>query len=123
MSTSAVQRARGWGGRRSGSQRPEGRAFIAGRLVPARAGRLFDDVSPIDGQTICQVARCGPEDVGLAVATARDAFEQGSGRRMEPRERKRILRPLAEAIRADVAHLALLETRDVGKAIGNSVGV
>ena len=42
---------------------------------------------------------------------------------MEPKERKRILRRFAEAIRADVDHLALLETRDVGKPIQNSVSV
>jgi acyl-CoA reductase-like NAD-dependent aldehyde dehydrogenase len=57
------------------------------------------------------------------VAAARDSFEKGSWRRMEPRERKRILRRFAEAIRADVDELALLETRDVGKPIVNSVGV
>jgi acyl-CoA reductase-like NAD-dependent aldehyde dehydrogenase len=123
MSSSAVQRDRGMWERLSASQRPEGRAFIAGRLVGARDGRVFDDVSPIDGRTICQVARCGPEDVEAAVAAARDSFEKGSWRRMEPRERKRILRRFAEAIRADVDELALLETRDVGKPIVNSVGV
>jgi len=42
---------------------------------------------------------------------------------MEPKERKKILRRFAEAIRADVDTLALLETRDVGKPIVNSVGV
>src|ERR1700756_28973 len=123
MSTSAVQRDRGMWERLSASQRPEGRAFIAGRLVGARDGRVFDDVSPIDGRTICQVARCGPEDVEAAVTAARDSFERGSWRRLEPRERKRILRRFAEAIRADVDELALLETRDVGKPIVNSVGV
>jgi len=123
MGTSAVQRDRGMWERLSASQRLEGRAFIAGRLVGARDGRVFDDVSPIDGRTICQVARCGPEDVEAAVAAARDSFEKGSWRRMEPRERKRILRRFAEAIRADVDELALLETRDVGKPIVNSVGV
>jgi acyl-CoA reductase-like NAD-dependent aldehyde dehydrogenase len=57
------------------------------------------------------------------VAAARRSFESGSWRRTEPKERKRILRRFAEAIRADTARLALLETRDVGKPISNSVGV
>jgi len=39
------------------------------------------------------------------------------------KERKRILRRFAELIRADVDRLALLETRDVGKPIVNSVSV
>jgi acyl-CoA reductase-like NAD-dependent aldehyde dehydrogenase len=103
--------------------RPEGRAFIGGRLVPARDGRTFDDVSPIDGRVICRVARGGPEDIDVAVASAREAFESGVWRRMEPRARKRILLRFAELIRADVERLALLETLDVGKPIINSVDV
>jgi 4-(gamma-glutamylamino)butanal dehydrogenase len=123
MSTSAVQRDRSTWERLAAKERPEGRAFIGGRLVPARDGRLFDDISPIDGSVICQVARCGPGDVAEAVAAARASFESGPWRRMEPRERKRVLRRFAAAIRADVDQLALLETRDVGKPIVNSVSV
>ena len=57
------------------------------------------------------------------MAAARASFESGPWRRMEPRERKRILGRFAEAIRADVDRLALLETLDVGKPIQNSVAV
>jgi acyl-CoA reductase-like NAD-dependent aldehyde dehydrogenase len=80
-------------------------------------------VSPIDGSLICEVARGAAADIDLAVAAARRSFESGSWRRTEPKERKRTLRRFAEAIRADTARLALLETRDVGKPISNSVGV
>src|SRR6202043_2789917 len=97
--------------------RPEGRAFIAGRPVAARDGRVFDDVSPIDGQVLCQVARCGPADVDAAVAAARASFETGPGRRRERRERKRILRRFAKLTRAAVDGRALPETRGVGKPI------
>ena len=123
MSTSALHRDRAAWERLSATLKPEGRAFIAGRLVDARDRRVFDDVSPIDGSSICSVARCGPEDVAAAVAAARESFQSGPWRRMEPKERKRILRRFAEAIRADVDRLALLETRDVGKPIVNSVSV
>jgi gamma-glutamyl-gamma-aminobutyraldehyde dehydrogenase len=123
VSTPALERDRGTWERLAASLKPEGRAFIAGRLVPARDGRVFEDLSPIDGRAICAVARCGPEDVAAAVAAARGTFEKGSWRRTEPRERKRILRRFAEAIRADLDHLALLETRDVGKPIRDSVSV
>jgi acyl-CoA reductase-like NAD-dependent aldehyde dehydrogenase len=123
MSTPALQRDRGTWERLAASVRPEGRAFIAGRPVAARDGGVFDDVSPIDGKVLCQVARCRSADVDAAVAAARTSFETGPWRRMEPKERKRILRRFAELIRADVDTLALLETRDVGKPIVNSVGV
>src|SRR3984893_12759598 len=123
MSTPAIQRDPGAWERLSATRKPQGRAFIAGKAVAARDGRVFDDVSPIDGQSICHVARCGAADVEAAVAAARSSFETGPWRRMEPRERKRILRGFAELIRADVDRLALLETRDVGKPIANSVSV
>jgi 4-(gamma-glutamylamino)butanal dehydrogenase len=123
MIPSALPRDRRTWERLAAEHRPEGRAFIGGRLVASSDGRVFDDISPIDGRVICPIARCGAADVAAAVAAARDSFESGPWRRMEPRERKRILRRFAEAIRADVDRLALLETRDVGKPIVNSVSV
>jgi acyl-CoA reductase-like NAD-dependent aldehyde dehydrogenase len=123
MSTAAVPRDRAAWERLAALVSPEGRAFIAGRHGPARDGAVFDDVSPIDGRVFCQVARCRAADVGAAVAAARASFENGPWRRMEPRERKRVLRRFAELIRDDVERLAVLETRDVGKPIANSVEV
>jgi acyl-CoA reductase-like NAD-dependent aldehyde dehydrogenase len=101
----------------------EGRAFINGRHVAAQSGRVFDDISPIDGKVIGQVARCGAADVDAAVAAARASFDGGAWRRSEPRQRKRVLLRFAELIRADIEHLALLETLDVGKPIHNSINV
>ncbi len=103
--------------------RPEGRAFVAGRHQPALDGATFEDLSPINGKPLCQVARCREQDVDAAVAAARATFESGVWRASEPRERKRVLRRFAELIRADVERLALIETLDVGKPIVNSVGV
>jgi acyl-CoA reductase-like NAD-dependent aldehyde dehydrogenase len=123
MPATAAKRDRAQWAQLAAELRPEGRAFIDGRLVPARDGRAFDDVSPIDGRVICRVARGGPEDIDAAVASARESFESGIWRRMEPKARKRILLRFAELIRADVDRLALLETLDVGKPIINSVEV
>ncbi|HUO19520.1 MAG TPA: aldehyde dehydrogenase [Steroidobacteraceae bacterium] len=123
MSTSALQRDRATWERLAAAARPEGRAIIAGRAVAALDGRVFDDVSPIDGAVIAQVARCGAADVDAAVRAARASFESGPWRRMEPRDRKRILKRFAAGIRADLDNLALLETRDVGKPIVNSLAV
>jgi gamma-glutamyl-gamma-aminobutyraldehyde dehydrogenase len=112
----------GWE-RSAAALRIEGRAFINGRHLAARSGRSFDDISPIDGKVIGQVARCEAADIDAAVAAARATFESGVWRRTEPRERKRILQRFAELIRADVERLALLETLDVGKPILNSINV
>ncbi|PRH85411.1 aldehyde dehydrogenase PuuC [Labrys okinawensis] len=102
---------------------PEGRAFIDGRYVPALSGKTFAKASPIDGRMIAEVADCGADDIEAAVKAARAAFEDGRWRLKPPAEKKRILLRLAELIRADLEHLALLETLDVGKVISNSLSV
>jgi acyl-CoA reductase-like NAD-dependent aldehyde dehydrogenase len=109
--------------RSAAALRIEGRAFINGRHVSARSGRSFDDISPIDGKVIGQVARCEAADIDIAVAAARTTFESGVWRRTEPRQRKQVLLRFAELIHADVERLALLETLDVGKPILNSINV
>jgi acyl-CoA reductase-like NAD-dependent aldehyde dehydrogenase len=123
MSTSALERDRPAWERLSAGLKPEGRAFIGGRFTSALDGDVFDDISPIDGRSICQVARGRAADVEAAVKAARASFETGPWRRLDPKERKKILRRFAELIRNDVDTLALLETRDVGKPIVNSVAV
>ncbi len=123
MTTTAIPTERETWERLAAKLQPQGRAIIDGTPTDAEDGRTFDDVSPIDGTVITQVARGSAAEVNRAVAAARRTFEQGHWRRTEPRERKKILRRFAEAIRADTARLALLETRDVGKPIGNSVSV
>ncbi len=123
MTTTTIPADRATWERLSAKLHPQGRAIIDGTATEAQDGRTFDDVSPIDGSLITQVARGGAADVDRAVAAARRTFEAGHWRRTEPRERKKILRRFAEAIRADTVRLALLETRDVGKPIGNSVSV
>ena len=123
MPATTGKRDREYWARLAATLRPEGRAIIDGRRVAARDGRTFDDKSPIDGRVICQVARGGTADIDAAVASARAAFERGVWRRTPPRERKRVLLRFAELISADLDHLALLETLDVGKPIVNSVEV
>jgi gamma-glutamyl-gamma-aminobutyraldehyde dehydrogenase len=123
MTAVAMRRGRGDWERLATPLRPEGRALIGGRLQGAVSGRSFDKHSPIDGRSIAQVARCGEADVDAAVAAARAAFEAGHWRHTEPKERKRVLLRFAELIRADLEHLALLETLDVGKPIQNSLEV
>jgi len=81
MSTPAVRRDRSAWERLSASLQPEGRAIIGGRAVAAADGRVFEDVSPIDGRTIAEVARGAAADVDAAVASARASFESGVSNR------------------------------------------
>jgi gamma-glutamyl-gamma-aminobutyraldehyde dehydrogenase len=103
--------------------RPEGRAFINGQYVAAKSGKTFAKGSPIDGRVIAQVADCDASDIDAAVWAAREAFEDGRWRDKAPADKKAIMLAFAQAIRDDIATLALLETLDVGKVIGNSIAV
>src|SRR6185437_3753706 len=123
MSTSGATRTRADWQQLAVITRPEGRAFINGQRVGALNGRVFDDVSPIDGRVVAEVARCGSADVDAAVTAARAAFNAGTWRHTDPATRKRTLQRFAQLIRDDIDRLAILETLDVGKPILNSVNV
>ncbi len=99
---------------------PEGRAFIDGAYVDALSGETFDCVSPIDGSVIAQIAACDTADVDRAVKGARAAFEKGAWSKASPAKRKHTLIRFAELIREHADELALLETIDMGKPIGDS---
>ena len=123
MSTPSATRTRQDWEQLATATRPEGRAFIDGKKVGALDGKVFDDISPVNGRVVAEVARCGAADVDAAVASARAAFNEGSWRRTDPATRKRVMHRFAQLIRDDIDHLAILETLDVGKPILNSVNV
>ena len=99
---------------------PEGRAFIDGHYVEAADRESFACVSPIDQRILCQAASCQQADVDLAVSAARAAFESGVWSGLAPAARKTILLRFADLIDANADELALLETLDMGKPIGDS---
>jgi gamma-glutamyl-gamma-aminobutyraldehyde dehydrogenase len=101
----------------------DGRAVIGGKRVDAVAGETFACVSPIDGSTIAQVARGQSADVNAAVASSRQAFDDGRWARQAPAARKKTLLRFAEKILAAKEELALLETLDMGKPIKYSQSV
>lgn len=92
-------------------------AFIDGHFRPAISGKTFDTVNPATGAVLAKVAACGQEDVDLAVAKARDAFEDGRWSRLHPKERKEVLIKLAKLVKRNARELAVLESLDSGKTI------
>ncbi|MFD1554574.1 aldehyde dehydrogenase [Paraburkholderia silviterrae] len=108
---------------KAASLKIDGRAFIDGAPRDAYSGRTFDCVSPIDGRVLASVADCGAADVDAAVAAARRAFEQGVWAGLNPRERKAVLLRWAALMREHQDELALLETLDAGKPIGDTTTV
>jgi 4-guanidinobutyraldehyde dehydrogenase / NAD-dependent aldehyde dehydrogenase len=108
---------------RAATVRPDGRALIDGQRAWADDGQVFSSVSPIDGRTLAQVARCGPADLDRAVAGARRAFEDRRWSGQSPAARKKVLLKFAELLLAARDELALLETLDMGKPVQFSLKV
>lgn len=98
-------------------------AVIAGRSVPAQSGKTFDTLNPANGKVLAKVSECAVEDVNLAVAAARQAFDEGPWPRMSPAERKVILQRFATVIEAHTDELAELEALEAGKPISDVIGI
>lgn len=101
----------------------EGRAFINGAYTSAADGKTFDCINPANGQKLADIAWCGEAEVDAAVKAARAAFESGAWSELAPLARGKILKRFAALIREHGDELALLETLDMGKPIGDSTTV
>ena len=93
--------------------------FINGREVPARSGETFIDVNPATEEVLATGARGGPEDVDLAVRSARTAFRRRWGD-LPGRERAKYLFRIARLLQERSREFAVLETMDSGKPIRES---
>ena len=92
--------------------------LIDGERVPAAEGATFETVNPASGEVFRTVAQAGPEDADRAVRAAARAFEDWGVR--TPVQRARILHRWADLIEEHADELALIETRDMGMAIGDA---
>ena len=92
--------------------------LIDGERVPAAEGATFETVNPASTEVFCTVAQAGPEDADRAVRAATRAFEDWGVR--TPIQRAKILHRWADLIEEHADELALIETRDMGMAIGDA---
>ncbi|WP_280952733.1 MULTISPECIES: aldehyde dehydrogenase [Neorhizobium] len=89
--------------------------FIGGKFVPPVHGRYFDNITPITGAKVCEVARSDVADVELALDAAHDAKEAWG--RTSASERANILLKIAGRLEDNLQLLAQAETWDNGKPI------
>ncbi len=92
--------------------------FIGGEFVPPKAGRYFDNTTPISGQVICQIARSDGSDIEAALDAAHAAKDAWG--RTSTAERAVILNQIADRLQDNLDKLALCETWDNGKPIRES---
>jgi len=86
--------------------------FIGGEFVDAEAATTIDVHNPHDGSLLASVAEARAVDVDRAAIAAQAAFGQWSS--MQAADRGRLLLRLADAIEANAAELARLESIDTG---------
>src|SRR5580698_2005991 len=89
--------------------------YIGGEWRAPNAGRYFDNVSPITGQPVCEIARSDTSDVEAALDAAHAAKDAWG--RTSPAERAVILNKIADRMEANLERLATAETWDNGKPI------
>lgn len=89
--------------------------FIGGEWIAPKSGEYFENISPVDGEVLTKIPRSNEQDVELAVAAAKKAFE--SYKHTSVIERSTMLNRVADAIEANLEALAVAETLDNGKTI------
>ena len=89
--------------------------FIGGKFVAPVDGRYMDNVTPITGQKVCEVARSSAADIELALDAAHAAKDAWG--KQSAAERSNILLKVADRIEENLDLIAAAETWDNGKPI------
>ncbi|TGK60193.1 aldehyde dehydrogenase family protein [Leptospira wolffii] len=89
--------------------------YIGGGWVRPVKGQYFDNITPVTGKKLCEVARSGSEDIELALDAAHKAKEAWG--KTSFAERSLILNRIADRMQENLEALATVETWDNGKPI------
>lgn len=89
--------------------------YIGGEWVKPQSGEYFDNISPVNGQTYCQVARSNEADVELALDAAHKAKSAWATTSVSARSN--LLLKIADRIEQNLELLAIAETWENGKPI------
>ena len=89
--------------------------FIGGKFVPPVNGEYFDNITPITGEVVCEVAKSGAADVELALDAAHAAKSAWGSK--PAAERSNIILKIADRMEENLDLLARAETWDNGKPI------
>ncbi len=96
--------------------------FIDGAQTGASTGDESSIRDPANGGEIARVPRASADDVDRAVTAAHRRYREGEWRTAPVRERRDVLRRIADLIRRDREPLARLESQNAGKPISAARG-
>jgi len=89
--------------------------YIGGEWVAPLSGQYFENVTPVTGQVLCEIARSNAADVDRALDAAHAAKKMWG--KTSAAERGRMLEKIAQRIEENLEMLATVETWDNGKPI------
>ena len=95
--------------------------FINGEFVPSRQHKTFEVLNPSTEEEITHIYEAREDDVDIAVAAAKKAFENGWST-ADPEMRTKCLIRLADLIDEHAETLASIESLDNGKSLFCSRG-
>ncbi|WP_434674006.1 aldehyde dehydrogenase [Pseudomonas sp. R1-15] len=98
-------------------------AFINGEFRDALSGKTFITTNPATGEQLAEIAACDTRDVDVAVAAAKQAFEDGRWHKLSPGARKQVLLRFAQLLEDNAHELAVLESLDSGKPVSECQNV
>jgi betaine-aldehyde dehydrogenase len=91
--------------------------FLGGRFSPASDGGSRESIDPATGDVVARVAEATRDDAERAIAIARAAFDDGPWPQTAALDRARLLNRIADALDANAADFAAIETLDCGKPL------
>ena len=89
--------------------------WIGGKWTPPVKGQYFENPSPVNGKTFCEVARSTAEDIDLALDAAHAAAPAWGKNSVA--ERSLVLLKIADRIEQNLEKIAVAESWDNGKAV------
>ncbi len=89
--------------------------YIGGEWVAPVKGQYFDNISPVNNEVFCRIARSSAEDIDLALDAAHRAKDAWGSTSVT--ERSNTMLRIADRIEQNLERLAVAETWDNGKAV------
>ena len=96
--------------------------FIDGRLVEG-SGQPIPVINPANGALLAELSCGTAADMDHAVASAKQAWDDGRWRQLAPRAQMDVFRRWADLVEENTAELALLETLSMGKPISDALSI
>jgi len=93
--------------------------YYGGKWHEPKGGLHTEQINPGTGESLGLAADSAADDVDMAVKAAKAAFKEW--RRVPPLERAKLLKKIAEVVRANAGELAMIDSADCGHPIAEMI--